>query len=226
MLTPSSRARAASDRLWRSMHAHEDVPFRVSSMPQQIFDAWTRVDLKSGHADAQQNLHGSLPMVFMHPDRLIKLRDMVISRPLVPTNSIIDLGAKQDEYDRHARFWYLESQRILKKNKRDKDRNVHNGNSMTLDKMREVQYELDMAKERLKALAEEEDTGSSAITIRGFPTSEPSAVNHSAAKIMLLASSPLAGVRIGRSASSKLNYILGDVCECSNVALSDTYIFR
>jgi hypothetical protein len=194
------------------MHTHEDPPYQVFSMPRPLFEAWTRVELKLGQSESERGSQASLPMVFMRPDRLIKLREVVLGRPLISTGPLIQWGADVDEEDRQQR----RRQKLLKKNKRDKDGDSHKSGSaidsvrkvVAPDKMKEVQQELFVAQERRNALAAEAD----GIFAQGSTTIETTSTDGDATKAALLASSPLAGVRVGRSASSKLNYILNDVC--------------
>ena len=224
-------ARAESDRLWRAMNAHEDTPYRVFGIPRTIFDAWTRAELKSAQSDACNISQDSLSMVFMAPDRLIKLREMVIGRPLMSTTSLIQGGIDVEEKDRQWRQWYLQKQQVLKKN-RHKDSEGHKGNTIVdsvrktvaPDKMKEVQKELFVAQERLKALAEEEEDNLSSTTVQSTPANQPSRTADDDVKAMLLTSSPIAGVQVGRSASSKLNHILNDVCGCLIFPLSCTHL--
>jgi hypothetical protein len=54
-------------------------------------------------------------MVFMHPDRLIKLRNMVFGRPLMSTESLIQWGINVDEQDRQKRQLYLANQKNAQK---------------------------------------------------------------------------------------------------------------
>lgn len=196
-------------------------------MPRPLSEAWTRVELKMGHSNLERFSQDSLPMVFMHPDRLIKLREMVLGRPLISTESLIQWGRDVDEEDRQRRRWYLEHQKLLKKNKRDKDNDSHSSTIDSFrkivapDKMKEVQKELLVAQKRRNALADESDgiSAPGSITVESTPTTDD------ATKASLLSSSPLAGVRVGQTASSKLNYILNDVCGNSFIFLCATLIY-
>lgn len=200
------------------MQAHEDVPYRVDGMPQPISEAWTRLDLKLGHRDLQYYSQGALP-VFMHPDRLIKIRDVVIGRPLISTHDLIHRGSDVDQDDRQRRQLYLEHQKMLKKNKREKDFEGSRGTTMiesvrkavTPGKMKEVQDELVAAQQRQDADTEEAE-GSGTIYRQRSKTNIYAPAENDATKAVLLASSPLASACVGQSVSSKLNYILNDVC--------------
>jgi hypothetical protein len=195
-------------------------------MPRPLSEAWTRVELKMGHSNLERFSQDSLPMVFMHPDRLIKLREMVLGRPLISTESLIQWGRDVDEEDRQRRRWYLEHQKLLK-NKRDKDNDSHSSTIDSVrkivapDKMKEVQKELLVAQKRRNALADESDgiSAPGSITVESTPTTDD------ATKASLLFSSPLAGVRVGQTASSKLNYILNDVCGNNFIFLCATLIY-
>lgn len=202
------------------MHAYEDVPYRVFNMPRPLSEAWTRAEFKQGHLDLERSSQDSLPMVFMHPDRLVKLREMVLGRPLISTEFLIQRGRVVDEKDHQQRQLYLERQKLLKKNKRDKDNDSHSSTVDSVrkvvapDKMKEVQRELFVAQKRRNALADEADGISvPASIINSTLTTDD------AEKVYLLSSSPLAGVRVGQTVSSKLNYILNDVCGNSSTFL-------
>jgi hypothetical protein len=199
------------------MHAHEEVPYRVVGMPRPIAEAWTRIELKLGNSAFEQISPYSMQL-FMHPDRLIGLRQMVLDRPLISTDSLIQWGIDVDEQDGQLRQLYLEHQKKLKKNKCDKVADIYKGGStinsirktVAPEKMKEVHKELLVAQGRRNIVTEKADASRTVVTHEP-PTTMYTPTGGEVAKATLLSSSPLAGVRVARSASSKLNYILSDV---------------
>ncbi|EGO21281.1 hypothetical protein SERLADRAFT_452413 [Serpula lacrymans var. lacrymans S7.9] len=176
---------AAEDPLWRAMQVHEDVPFRTLGMDSEIFEAWTRSNLNLRPRECD----------LMHAIRLIDLRDVIRKRPLIKKSRLLEEGVLLNE----------EATNSCQPNKPNTDKDTTSSTQMKR-MVREVKIEI----EHLKRKAEEE-------------TDDESADDHSentfaqvlqmqeAAKCRMMASSVLAGVRVGRSTSTKLNYILDEV---------------
>ena len=181
-------------------------------MVQSVFDVWTRIPGNEAHAPVNQT-------GFLHADRLLKLYDMVIQRPLIRENAMIEWGcavAKRDEAFRKA---YDES--LHRKNRGRKKGKAHNEDyapgSMMADNfsrkasaantLKEMQKELDAT---LTRLSTEEDMDDEWFANRPeiMVPAPPSPSRHVST---LVASSPLAKMRIGSSASTKLNYIINEV---------------
>ena len=182
------------------MQAHEDVPYRVCQMKEDIYHAWTRTPGKEPSSKPEQS-------GFLHADRLLKLYDIVKKKPLIPQPALIELGHRVTIRDQAFRRAYEESQRKRKARKNTK----HNEESSQMasdfakkasaaETLREMQQELDAT---LARLAKDEDENS---TVNHNPI-QPD-VNHLS---RLAALSPLATTRIGPSASSKLNFIINEV---------------
>lgn len=200
------------------MHAHEDVPYRVSNIPQPIFDAWTRMELKSGHSSFVQTSLNSPRPVFMHPDRLYKIRKTLLDRPLASLEAIVKRGIDVDEEDREQRQLYLAHQSMLKKRRRDKDNDRKVSSTMesatktvASDKTEEARRELFVAQKRQRQKAPEVG-----VTLPAKPTFNFTSHENEAMTANLLDASPLADVRVGQSASSKLNFILNEVCKSAH----------
>ncbi len=110
--TDVSRHIAAEDPLWRAMQMHEDVPYRVFDVNPLIFEGWTR--MPKGE-DSDPNLTG-----FIHPDRLVKLRQLVNARPLATIPSLVEEGQLIAEEDIKIRRLYEEWLRRKKSERRSK----------------------------------------------------------------------------------------------------------
>lgn len=186
------------------MQRHEDVPYRVFDMNERIYQQWSRTSgVEPGSAPNQTG--------FLHADRLLRLHEMVVRKPLAKEEKIIQWGEYITERDLAFRKSYEESQR--RKNKgRKRTRGANDDTSpesrmadnfakkaSAADTLREIQRVLEIT---LKREMEEDNEGPSSNVPLDEQTSRPSA---------LLASSPVKGVHIGSSASSKLNYILNEV---------------
>ena len=199
---------ASDDPLWKLMQAHEDVPYRVSCMEEDIYDAWSRTP--GAEPSCNPNQTG-----FLHADRLLMLSKILTERPLISQPALIELGHQVGVRDQAFRKVYEEAQRKRKRRKHSK----HNGelgassqNQMAdnfakkasaTDTLREMQQELDATLARLNR--DEDDQQKS--TIDQSPSTQPQVKRFS----HLAATSPLARIRIGSSASSKLNYIISEV---------------
>ena len=194
------------DELWRQIQTHEDIPFRVLDLDQRVFDAWTRTPESEPLCPSHQT-------GLVHADRLLKLYDMVIQKPLIKIDDIVNWGQTVAARDKVFRQAYEASQR--KKGKgRKKAKHADDPTSSSqmadnfakkasaADTLREMQKELDATPARLQS-DDVDDDGTSANNSKvGSPTKRPS---------NLVASSPLAKVRIASSASTKLNYIINEV---------------
>lgn len=211
-LTDCLRAQAASDNVWRGMHAHEDVPFRVSNISTPIFNAWTRIELRET-LELVECAEQTPSENFIHPDRLNKLFNTVLRRPCISHNDLVDQGLIVDQKDRQDRKLYLEQQKRSKRSRRDTGELVVNHSEhlkkAVAPEMKEVEQELRVAQEQQMALLEEDEGDHIATTVKPSPL--PLDAESLKTKIKLLGSSALSGVRIGQSASSKLNYIIQDV---------------
>jgi hypothetical protein len=195
---------ASQDPLWRAMQTHEDIPYRVFNISQPVFDAWTRLP------DKEPN--NTRPTGFLHADRLLRLHDMVIQRPLIPEQAMIEWGETVASRDQALRKAYEES---LKKRKgRKKTKHITDGDHQSVlaydfakkassaDTLKEIQIELDAT---LARLSSEDETGA---TVDNAPIAS-SALGRTPS---LVGTSRLARMRIGSSASTKLNYIINEAC--------------
>lgn len=218
---------AATDPVWRLIQNHEDVPYRVYDMPHKIFNSWTRTP---GFKEINDpSLRGLL-----HADRLLSLQSLIFSRPLITETLILEQGSEVAKTDIEHRQAFEES---FKRNKNKHSRkyshstvkpgavsavasadskDVHAGfkvenaakKAMAPNTLKEMRKELDQS---LAKLEKEEGEGEIASV-----NTESNAVSGSAPSV-LLRSSVLAGVAVGSSASSKLNYIINEVGSISEM---------
>lgn len=93
---------AATDTAWGLIHEHEDVPYRVYCLDTKVYDAWTRIP---GNSDP------SFPAFsgFLSADRLLKLYDLAVERPLTTPDAMILLGREVSREDVELRQAYLDS---------------------------------------------------------------------------------------------------------------------
>ncbi|EKM82385.1 hypothetical protein AGABI1DRAFT_67996 [Agaricus bisporus var. burnettii JB137-S8] len=197
---------AATDPVWRSIQNHEDVPYRVYDIPHKIFNSWTRTP---GFKEINDpSLRGLL-----HADRLLSLQSLIFSRPLITETLILEQGSEVAKTDIEHRQAFEES---FKRNKNKHSRKYSHSTvkpgavenaakkAMAPNTLKEMRKELDQS---LAKLEKEEGEGEGEIA---SVNTESNAVSGSAPSV-LLRSSVLAGVAVGSSASSKLNYIINEV---------------
>lgn len=194
------------DPLWRTMQDHEDIPYRVSGLDERVYNAWTRTPGTEPGADPDQT-------GFLHADRILKLRDMILPKPLIREDNMVAWGRAVAQRDAMFRKAFEESQR--RKNKGSCKKSKHNEELTTeslmadsfakkasaADTLKKMQTELDATMARLQREDEDDNCPPSTPQV-GSPSKRPSA---------LVASSPLTKMRIGSSASAKLNYIINEV---------------
>jgi hypothetical protein len=209
LLNFKNRKLASEDQLWKSVQDHEDIPYRVYRMNEQVYHAWSRTPGCGLESDPQ--FRG-----FLHADRLVKLYGLILHRPLISEELLVTEGMKVNIKDRAARKAYIESQK-RKSNKSHHHRNARSDDvfSQMADSamkkaaasatLKEMQKELDTSM-ALENIADDDESSSAPI-----PTPTPS---QSGLPLLsdLVRNSPLVNVRIGSSASNKLNYIINEVC--------------
>jgi hypothetical protein len=86
---------ADADASWRETHDHEDVPYRVFNLDEDIFRAWTRTP--SGNACYPYS-------GMIHCDRLLRVRDEIVNRPLMMKEDLILHGKRVDQHEALVRI--------------------------------------------------------------------------------------------------------------------------
>ncbi|KZT27320.1 hypothetical protein NEOLEDRAFT_1110673 [Neolentinus lepideus HHB14362 ss-1] len=208
---------AAEDATWCSMQDHPDVQYRVRNAPGNIQQAWSRL---SAEDTPEPSSNATAAEPFLQPDRLVRLRDMVLASPLASESSLIEWGNLVTEEDRHKHMLILLREKSRKGNRRNKkdDYEVDSSALKAMDvarkekapeKIKEVLLELKAAQSRLVRAREGlEDVESNEGVAKDLQPDVMSSVRAS-----FLARSPVSGLRIGRTTSSKLNYILREVAQ-------------
>ncbi|KAF9227568.1 hypothetical protein BS17DRAFT_693859 [Gyrodon lividus] len=179
---------AAGDELWRAMQNHADVPFKVSGLDSDIFEAWTRAGLDSNDREID----------LVHPNRLTDLRSVVRKRPLITRKKLVEEGNNRI-MEENGRMAYKPS----------KSHEVIHADQVK-KMVKDVKGEIEVLKRRAELMhvfEEEHDGGSMDDTtvteVVPLPGSE------------LVPSSSLSGVMVGPSLSTKLNYIISEVLRYS-----------
>lgn len=170
------------------MQPYPDVPFRISGLDPAILRAWTRTGLcDSGQTTA-----------IMHSDRLMDLRSLVRMKPLISKDELVEEGAILDRNEKRS----MGSKSVSSVEAK------HSANQRK-EMAKEVQGTIEALKKRIEQMdvsdeeeLEEWQYGNKVIQVT--PNEAPAAP--------VTRSSPLSGVKVGPSLSTKLNYILSEVC--------------
>ncbi|KAK1224204.1 hypothetical protein PQX77_012904 [Marasmius sp. AFHP31] len=195
---------AYEDKLWQEMQQHEDIPHFVHGMNPAVFKSWSR--LPESDQNGQQ---------LIHPDRLVQLRDWAIKHPFKPVRVLVELGQHNAEIDVRRRMIFEAEQE--KKQRKSKGAGrvaaVRNNNEQkvadaakevsTGGLLKEMQNELQASLERLAMVEGEEDDAAS-VAARNTHVNATSNASS-------LANPAVLTTRVGKSCSSKLNYIIQDV---------------
>ena len=190
------------------MHTYEGVPFQISGISRPLFNAWTRIGRQDNQCTEETISQG-----FIHSDHLVKLLQTVLDQPrFISFVDLVDKGVRADKEDCETRKLNQEQPKKSKRGRRDAGELVvqhseHLQKGVDPDKMKEVQQELQVAQQLRIALLEENEEND-VTTLR--PSAPPSGKSLRT-KVALLRASPISGLRIGQTVSSKLNYIIRDV---------------
>jgi hypothetical protein len=197
------RTLAANDSLWRGVQTSPtpEVPFVISGIPRQVLEVWSEIQ-----STAPASLQDPSPTssFLMFPLRLVKLRDIVLTRPFVNEAKLVAAGHDQVEQDKARNMAFLQSvrktvkggkKRVVEENVRE-TRKAEEAARQRHDKVLEMQNELRL------------------VTEKQAPKTPASAQGDKGAIIMRstsgisMSKTPLANARTVTSRSSKLNYLL------------------
>lgn len=186
-LTLLRRSAAAKDKVWRAMQPHADVPFRVSGLEPPVFEAWTR----TGLCDSSRSID------VIHPDRLMDLRSLVRMKPLISRDELVEEGNILDRNEK--RMMAVKS---------NGPREAKHGPNQTREMVKEVQEAIETLKKRVERTdVPDKEFEDCQDMDRVMQATSPEVSTARVAR-----SSPLSGVKVGPSVSTKLNYILAEVC--------------
>lgn len=187
-----------------------------------LFYSWSRFPDGIMDCDIDDGAIG-----YVHADRLMRLREMVTRRPLVLEERAVAWGHAVAEEDLHHSTLIKLKARTRKRSQRDRDedeesqkmwRKITSGEKTRgrqegrEEQIEELQAAMRAVQERLENdLPLSADGNGQGVNAGKATIVVPRAGLPRLDKATLLASSPLGGVRVGRSTSSKLNYILSEV---------------
>jgi hypothetical protein len=200
---------AASDNLWRDIQTSPtpEVPFTVLGIPLQVLEVSSELQYRApASVDSSESL---VTPSIMFPLRLVKLRDIVLSRPFIDEAKLVEAArAHAKEVEEHNA---LILQSVRKKGKGTSKKRVHGveenaretrkveeASRQGQDKVLEMQNELRLVTEKQvpkTPTATQRSKGGATFNRFSNPAKSRSA-------------GPLAHARVVTSKSSKLNYLL------------------
>ncbi len=203
------------------MQYHEDVPYRVYNLKEHAFDAWSRFPR------TDVNSSSGILVGLVHADTLLHLYDLALKRPLIKQDDMVEIGKLTLQRDKLLRLAFDESQRKKSKGrKKAKSGDDHSSSQMTekyatkaysAETLNQMRKDLETSMAKLQQDDEDENESTSKAStsrLQNSPEKRPSA---------LVAQSPFAKIRIGSSASSKLNFIINEVIMMSSLFLLITH---
>jgi hypothetical protein len=197
---------AANDTLWRAIQANPtpEIPFVVDGVSRMVLEAWTELASDSPAAFTTSFLASDL----MFPQRLVKLRGIILARPFIDENKLVNAGRAQADEDKIRNALFLKSIRkkakVAKKHAVEENaretRKAEEAARQNQDKVLEMQNELRLVTQKQGSLASttaHKGSGDTMSTRRSNPTWQRPA-----------SKTALANARVITSRSSKLNYLL------------------
>lgn len=199
---------AARDGPWRTLQTSScpEMPYRIVNMPEAIFVASDQLRAISYLPD------GSLPNFrFMFCLRLLQLRALVDNRPSASERRLVKYGQALTEQDMKRDALYLEEKRrkSAKKNPKSPGKKIEH-DSREANKAVEAARRLE-APEKIKEMQKELNLAHIRLVNGQGVTPNPAIPLQNDEVLASLRESPLAGVRILNSTSTKLDYILNEV---------------
>jgi hypothetical protein len=203
------RILAANDKLWHDVQTSPtpEVPFVVSGIPHRVSEVCSELP-----CTAQASLvDSSITPSIMFPLRLVKLRDLVLYRPCISEDKLVELAYAQVKEDQARTALILQSLRKKEKGKGANKRRVAEENVRETRKVEEAARQpqdkvLEMQNE-LRLVTEKQAPKSPTTTQRskgGTVVNRPSGPTWQ----MPTSRNPLAHACVVTSRSSKLNYLL------------------
>lgn len=205
----TDRISAANDTLWRSIQANPtpEIPFVIDGVPRIVLEAWTELSSDSPATFRTSFLASDL----MFPQRLVKLRGIILARPFIDETKLVNAGRAQADEDRIRNARFLQSIRkkakVAKKHAVEENaretRKAEEAARQNQDKVLEMQNELRLVTQKQGSLAPttaHKDSDDSVFIRRSNPTWQLPA-----------SKTVLANARAITSRSSKLNYLLKEV---------------
>ncbi|KAI0647582.1 P-loop containing nucleoside triphosphate hydrolase protein [Trametes meyenii] len=193
---------AMDDPVWIALQNQYHIFHRVDKMPPTVYRAW------STFPEYAQQAAG--PAALLSPIAMLALYQRITERPLSDLNKIIEMGKAWQEREQAYKEVLRLHEQSKKKSRRERNPSESSRKAKSLDpikrasakeKMQELQRETEAALARLRAaFSGEEDVL--------LPSGDRPG---RAVASSLLGVSPVAGVRIRNSTSTKLDYILNEV---------------
>ncbi|RDX46999.1 hypothetical protein OH76DRAFT_1465208 [Lentinus brumalis] len=191
---------AIDDPVWVALQRHYHAFHRVKKLPPQVFDAWSMFD---------EHARTICTELLLPPMALLKLRDFIMAHPLRPLPGIIEMGHTVVEEER--RWKELEELHTRLKKKGSKERRPKNEAANSLGSLKRATAEKKLEELRREYYAVAARLSSADTGDEGAPVQKDDASSQRKVASTLLRLSPVAGVRIGNSTSTKLDYILNEV---------------
>ncbi|KAI0332592.1 hypothetical protein GY45DRAFT_1369061 [Cubamyces sp. BRFM 1775] len=194
---------AKEDPVWVSIQSQYHVFYRIQKMHPLVYDAWCTFTECARKAS---------PVALLPPHVLVQIRQAVVERPLSSIAKIAEIGQSFNELEKA----YRDVARFHEQRKTKSSRDRHAASeskkmpsevakrASAKEKMEEMQREMEAALARFTSKFNGEDGDSPS------PVNQDDPSQHMVAS-SLLRLSPLAGVRIRNSLSTKLDYILNEV---------------